>query len=153
MLSTIIFAGFFLILASSAGNAIAFAKHILLAAEGGTNSIELDGRLVHFFAIIIVLVVCLLHYFSSRFGMFLNRVLALFKGLLLFSVFVAGVIASRKEGSGLSDFRHIQGKHASVDSIAALGLILYAYQGWENANYVSTQRNALQTIYIFEAEA
>ena len=85
--------------------------------------------------------------------MFLNRVLALFKGLLLFSVFVAGVIASRKEGSGLSDFRHILGKHASVDSIAALVLILYAYQGWENANYVSTQRNALQTIYIFEAEA
>ncbi|OCL12989.1 amino acid transporter [Glonium stellatum] len=142
MLSAVIFAGFFLILASSAGNAIAFAKHVLLAAQDGTNSMELDGRLVHFFAVTVVLAVCLLHYFSHRFGMFLNRVLALFKGLLLFSIFVAGVIASRKEGSGLSDFRHVPGKHANVDSIAALVLILYSYQGWENANYVAGEIRA-----------
>lgn len=97
---------------------------------------ELDTRLVRFIAISVLSVVCLLHYFSNRFGLFLNKLFAIFKTVLLLTVFIAGVKASSKEGSGLSDFGKTHGDRGATDGLSALVLIFYAYQGWENANYV-----------------
>jgi len=132
-----LFSAFFLVLANSAGNSIAFAKQILLIAlpQAGKTS-DLDARLVRFIAIVILTVICLLHYFSGKLGRFMNKLLALFKGCLLFSVFVAGVKAAHKEGSGLKDFTQKHDSGSGINSLAALVLILYSYQGWENANYV-----------------
>jgi amino acid transporter len=104
-----------------------------------TSTTDFDERLVRFIAIIILTTVCLLHYFSSKLGLFLNKAIALYKVLLLISVFIAGVIASRREGSGISDWYDKHGPNGNTkraDSLAASVLILYAYQGWENANYV-----------------
>jgi amino acid transporter len=69
-------------------------------------------------------------------------VLALFKGLLLLVVVIAGARAAHKEGSGLKDFAHRHKGTSSMDSLAALVLILYSYQGWENANYVAGEIKA-----------
>jgi amino acid transporter len=141
LLATILFSGFFLVLGNSYGNSVAFAKHTMLAANpAAANTTELDSRIVRLIAIFVLSIVCLLHYFSSRSGLFLNRALALFKVILLFTVFVAGVKVAHKEGSGLKDFSEVHGKRSSGDGLAAMVLILYAYQGWENANYVSPKR-------------
>jgi amino acid transporter len=138
LLATILFSGFFLMLGNSYGNSIAFAKHVLLAANPSiTNTTELDSRVVRLIAVFVLSVVCLMHYFSGRFGRFLNKVLAIFKIGLLFTVFVAGVKASYSKESGTQDFKVVHGERHSLDGLAAMVLILYAYQGWENANYAS----------------
>jgi amino acid transporter len=120
------------------GNSVTFAKHVMLAANPSTSiSTELDSRMIRFIAIVVLTVVCLLHYFSSRFGLFMNKVLAIFKLLLLVTVIIAGVNAAKEPGSGLKDFEESYGKKNSADGLAAMVLILYAYSGYENANYVS----------------
>ena len=99
---------------------------------------DLDTRLVRFIAVAVLSVVCLLHYFSNRFGLFMNKLFAMFKTVLLLTVFIAGMKASTKDGSGLADFGKTQGSRGAADGLSAMVLIFYAYQGWENANYVRT---------------
>jgi amino acid transporter len=133
----VLFSGWFLLLANSYGNSVTFAKHVMLAASPSTSmSTELDSRLIRFIAIVVLAFVCLLHYFSGRFGLFMNKLLAIFKVLLLTTVIIAGVNSSNKPGSGLKDFKESHGKKNSADGLAAMVLILYAYSGYENANYV-----------------
>jgi amino acid transporter len=137
LLATILFSGFFLSVSTSHGNSVAFAKQVLLAAEPSSRiSSDLDSRLVRFIAIVSLAAACLLHYFSGRFGLFMNKLLAVFKILLLFTVFVAGVKASRTPDSGLKDFTQSHGPKGRWDGLAALVSILYSYAGYENANYV-----------------
>ncbi|KAL6252611.1 hypothetical protein RBB50_000330 [Rhinocladiella similis] len=143
LLSTILFSAFFLCLGNSYGNSVTFSKQTLLASDSSaTKMAELDTRLVRFIAISVLSVVCLLHYFSNRFGLFLNKLFAIFKTVLLLTVFIAGVKASSKEGSGLSDFGKTHGDRGATDGLSALVLIFYAYQGWENANYVAGEIRA-----------
>jgi amino acid transporter len=138
LLATIIFSGFFLVLGNSYGNSVTFAKQILLASDTSyENTTDIDERLIRFIAIVVLSAVCLLHYFSNKFGLFLNKLFAIFKTILLFTVFVAGVKSARKEGSGLDDFTQTHGASDSANGLAAMVLIFYSYQGWENANYVS----------------
>jgi amino acid transporter len=137
LLATVLFSGFFICLGNTAGNAIAFAKHVLLAANPTADrTTELDGRLISFVAVSILTVICLLHHFSQHMGLFLNRAFALYKIALLFVVFVAGVAARNKKPSGKSGFDTVYAGGNKGDSLAALVYILYSYQGWENANYV-----------------
>jgi amino acid transporter len=125
------------VLGNSYGNSIAFAKQTILASDPTTTkTTDLDARLVRFIAIVVLSVVCLLHYFSNRFGLFMNKVFAIFKTGLLFTVFVAGVRVAGNKGSGLADFKDTHGERNSADGLAAMVLIFYSYQGWENANYV-----------------
>ena len=124
-------------LGNSYGNAVTFAKQVLLASDSRyEKTSQLDDRLIRFIAIVVLSAVCLLHYFSNKFGLFLNKLFALFKTVLLFTVFVAGVKAARKEGSGFDDFTQSHGMRNPADGLAAMVLIFYSYQGWENANYV-----------------
>ncbi|KAK7897883.1 hypothetical protein LTR67_004515 [Exophiala xenobiotica] len=136
LLSTILFAAFFLCLGNSYGNAVTFAKQTILASDPSANRMsDLDTRLVRFIAVAVLSVVCLLHYFSNRFGLFMNKLFAMFKTVLLLTVFIAGMKASTKDGSGLADFGKNQGSRGAADGLSAMVLIFYAYQGWENANY------------------
>lgn len=137
LLATILFSGFFIFLSNSYGNSVTFAKQTILASDSSiARTTDLDSRLVRFIAIVVLSTVCLLHYSSNRFGLFLNKLFAIFKTILLFTVFVAGVKAAGKEGSGLADFYDNHGVRHPTDGLAAMVLILYSYQGWENANYV-----------------
>jgi amino acid transporter len=114
---------------------------LLAAIPSAESSSDFDPRLVRFIAVCILSAICLLHYFSSQLGLFLNKLLALYKALLLFSIFIAGMIASGKEGSGAHDWttKYPPGHgNRGISSLAALVLVLYSYTGWENANYVST---------------
>ncbi|KIW06544.1 uncharacterized protein PV09_02974 [Verruconis gallopava] len=146
LLATMLASSFFLILWNSSPNSFAFAKHVLLASIPTANSSQdFDPRLIRFIAFSILTTICLLHYFSSKLGLFLNKVLALFKACLLLSIFIAGMVATRKPNSGTIDWsvKHgPKGKTNGADSIAAFVLILYSYTGWENANYVAGEIKA-----------
>ena len=142
MLTATLFSGFFVLLANSAGNSIYFAKQVLLAANSEIETTsDLDKRLVNFIAITVLSFVCMLHYLSAELSLFLNRWLAAFKVGVLFACFVAGVIARMKTGPGESGsvgITAVQPGYNPSEGIAALVYVLYSYQGWENANLVSS---------------
>ena len=140
LLATVLFSGFFICFGTSASNSIAFARYIILAAEPNVQNIEdLDGRLVGYVAITINLVTCLLLYFSNGLALALNRLNALYKIGLLLAVFITGAVASREQGSGTQDFETTYSSNLT-QTLSALVYILFAYQGWENANYVRLLR-------------
>lgn len=113
-----------------------FAKHVLLSANPEVaKTVELDSRLVRFIAIVCVSVVCLLHYSSSKAGLFLNKLLAWYKVILLVVVFSAGITYAHKNGSKWHDDT-IPPRGSSLDAMGAMVSVFYTYQGWENANYV-----------------
>ncbi|KAF2730347.1 hypothetical protein EJ04DRAFT_567848 [Polyplosphaeria fusca] len=144
LLATILFSGFFLCLGNSYGNSVQFAKHVLLAADEKVEfTKDLDSRLVRFIAVCVVTLVCIIHYSSSRAGLFLNKTLFWYKIVLLFVVFVAGISYSDKHGSQWHD-RTAPERGSSMDGLAAMVLIFYSYQGWENANYVAGEIRALE---------
>jgi amino acid transporter len=142
LLATIMFSGFFLLLANSYGNSIQFAKHVLISALPHLeDSKELDPRLVRYIAISVITLVCLIHWFSSRAGLFLNKLVAWYKTILLLVVFIAGMVYSGKHGSEWDD---TVDRGSATDGMAGMVLIFYSYQGWENANYVAGEIRAFE---------
>lgn len=100
---------------------------------------DMNTALIRFITICILTLVCLLHYFSGKFGLFMNRLLAIFKLVLLVVVTIAGLITPGGEGSGRNDFQKVHEGKSGEEGLSAMVLILYTYQGWENANYVRNQ--------------
>ena len=143
-LASCIFAVFFVLLGNTAANAIAFAKHMLVAFEDSNPNP--DYRLQRFIALVCVSFICLLHFFSRKMGIFVNNALAAYKiGLLLFVVVagfacLAGAGAGDQKGDGYGKVNlgdAFTGSSGSPYAYASAMLsVLYAYQGWENANYV-----------------
>jgi amino acid transporter len=130
---TMAFATFFITIANTSGNAIAFARFVMIAALPTETKLEaLDSKVVKLVAINIVSVVCLLHYFSHNLGRFLNKLLAIYKFCLLMAVIIAGFCASRVK-NGEFDRNVAQN---TKNQLGGLVLVLYSFTGWENANYV-----------------
>jgi len=144
MLATILYAGIFISLANTAGNAFTFAKYVVVAYKNIDPRVleqhpiesQLDPTLIRTIAIFIVTTICFLHYTWSKLGLFLNKAFALYKILLLLVVFVAGAIASSPKVS--------EPPISSQSKVAALIAIFYAYEGWENATYVAGEIGAFR---------
>src|SRR5271155_3892822 len=86
LLSVVLYSAFFICFGNTAGNSVAFAKHIIAASSPQIHqTVEFDRRLVAFIAVAVLTIICLLHYFSSGAGLFLNKILAYYKTALLFA--------------------------------------------------------------------
>ncbi len=127
LLATILFSGFFLLLANSYGNSVQFAKHILLAALPNVDATtELDPRLIRYIAISVITVSCGIHWFFPRAGLFLNKLVACYKTILLLVVFAVGMAHSAKHESHWDE--EIS-RGSKTDGMAAIVFIFYSYQG------------------------
>jgi amino acid transporter len=127
LLATILFSGYFLMLANSYGNSIQFAKHILVAAMPDLeDSRALDPRLLRYIAISAITLVCLIHWHSSRAGLFLNKLVAWYKVILLLVIFIAGMNWS---GHNESQWEGSGDESATYDGMWGMVLIFYSYQG------------------------
>ena len=137
LLQAFLFAGFFIALGHTAGNSVAFSRHILLAAQDATDPVKLyhNAALTKFVAIIVLGLVCLLLWISPKTGLFLNKLLALYKGILLLVMAIAGMASSGKDCSGAHD-SDWQAPSGGINTISGLIYIIYSYTGWENANYI-----------------
>ncbi|KAK4199065.1 putative permease [Triangularia verruculosa] len=185
-LATCIFAVQFVFFAISTANSISFSAYLVRAARGSSSTDDNylrsqqlqpnigdpeDERqwLIRGIAVAAITVVCLIHAFAPRWGIWLSNGLGAFK-LILLSLLVctgfaalAGKTASpRPNPSNFSSFhgpdmtttntRTVDGSSPLMAQEAAgyaLGLlqVLYSYGGWENANYVLTEvRNAPTTL-------
>lgn len=127
LLTTILFSGFFLLLANSYGNSIQFAKHILLAALPNVDATtELDSRLIRYIAISVITVSCAIHWFFPRAGLFLNKFVACYKAILLIVVIGMGLDYSRNHESYWNESIS---RGSKSDGMAAMVFIFYSYQG------------------------
>ena len=143
-LASCIFAVFFVLLGDTASNTIAFAKHMLVAFDD-TNE-NPDYRLQRFVALVCISFICLIHSFSRKMGIFMNNALAACKVCLLLFVVVAGFVCLAGAGGGGhkgDEYGKVNLGHAFAHSsgspyayASAMLSVLFAYQGWENANYV-----------------
>lgn len=139
------FAILFVLLGNTAANSIAFAKHMLGAFSDDPNP---DYRLQKFGALICITFICLIHLFSRQMGIYVNNTLALYKVALLVFVVVTGIVCLVGVGGkhlkeddtyGVKNLQDaFTGPSRSPHDYASAMLhILYSFQGWENANYVS----------------
>ena len=127
LLATVLFSGYFLLLANSYGNSIQFAKHVLVAAFPDLeDATELDPRLVRYIAISVITLVCLIHWHSRRSGLFLNKLVAWYKLALLVVVFIAGMVWS---GKNPSEWSNSTNGASATDGMTGMVLIFYSYQG------------------------
>jgi amino acid transporter len=94
-----------------------------------------DQRVVNLIALSILGVVCLLHYFTKRLGLILNRVSAFYKIVLVFTVAILAIGFRKKHIDFDWQVRSEPG-FKPFDSVSGFIYIVYSYSGWENANYV-----------------
>jgi amino acid transporter len=119
------------------GNALAFARFVTIASlPGYSKGQDLDSKVIKLVAVNIISVVCLIHYSSTRLGLFLNRLLALYKLCLIVAVFGAGFWAADAQYAGLGRDPKQPPRPSTISRLGAFVLVIYSYTGWENANYV-----------------
>ncbi|KAI5781499.1 amino acid permease-domain-containing protein [Geopyxis carbonaria] len=148
-LAVIVIGLLFVLLTHFAGNCVAFAKLVLQAFEPGDPNP--DYRLQKFIALCLLTAVCLLHTFSRKWGVAVNNMLAIYKVTLVTFIILVGFAAmagGRGKGVttgdpkyGLVNFENaMETRTMSMleYSTAILG-VLWAYTGWENANYVLSE--------------
>lgn len=150
-LAVIVMAMLFILLTHFAGNTLAFAKLVLQAFE--PDQPNPDFRLQKFIALCLLSCVCLLHIFSRKMGIAVNNMLAIYKVTLVTFIIIIGFAAmggARGKGRhskgltgpyGMENWKHAMDttpKSMSDYSMAILG-VLWAYTGWENANYVLSE--------------
>ena len=78
-------------------------------------------------------------YFAPRYTFTLNTLSALYKIVLMFVIFVAGIAASRGSNSGFNDFNVEYPGYNSKEVLTALVYVFQSFQGWDNANYVRSE--------------
>lgn len=144
----------FIVLGNTAGNAIVFAQYILRARgfskEDLVNPETELGWLIKGLAVSAVTGACLLHGSWRAGGIFLNNIFAMIKCCLLLVFIGAGFAfsagAGKKPEPSPSNFSpaisfdgHIEGGAGGkvYGYSQSLLLVIFAYSGYENANYVS----------------
>ncbi|KAL2138164.1 hypothetical protein VTI28DRAFT_7363 [Corynascus sepedonium] len=158
-LATCIFAVQFVLFAISTGNSISFSSYLLRA-------ILLEPRegswLNRGIAVATITVVCLIHAFAPRWGIWLGNGFGAFKLVMLSLLVCTGfaALSGRMAVPPPDNFSSFSGAGTSkspndtADSAGAAGgysiallQVLYSYSGWENANYVLTEvKNAPRTL-------
>ncbi|KAK3322578.1 amino acid permease-domain-containing protein [Apodospora peruviana] len=158
-LATCIFAVQFVLFATSTGGAISFSAYILRAANGHVTPGSWETRGI---AIAALTVVCLIHAFLPRLGIWLSNGLGAFKLILLTLVVCTGWAALdgrmvRESPKNFSSFNgpdivgdnddSMDPTRSTAGYALALLQVMYSYSGWENANYVLTEvRDAPRTL-------
>lgn len=162
----------FVLFAISTGNSISFSSYLLQAATGtpqentwlnvGIAIATITGNEPPFTSpvtrrvqcsLTAPLVVCLIHAFAPRWGIWLSNGFGAFKLIMLTLLVCTGfaALAGRTVAPRPDNFSSFHGAGSSrrdpADGPAAAGAaggysiallqVLYSYSGWENANYVS----------------
>ncbi|KAJ2907218.1 amino acid transporter [Zalerion maritima] len=160
-LATSVFAVQFILFAVSTGNSVSFSSYLLKAINPDFNSLDASwtGRAV---AAAAITVVCLIHSFIPKTGIWLSNGLGAFKIVLLLLVVCTGfaTLAGSTQADAMANFQSFDGEGSAPSGTPlavtraaryalALNQVMYSYSGWENANYVLTEvRNAPRTLKI-----
>lgn len=150
-----------MLFAVSTAGSISFSSYVMVAADPDATP---DPWVTRGVAITAITGVCLIHAFTPRLGIWLSNGLGAFKLILLSLVVFTGFAAlagrltvepprnfSSFDGPQMKGARVPEEENAALSTAAGYALallqVLYAYSGWENANYVLTEvRDAPRTL-------
>jgi amino acid transporter len=146
LLAYITYAVIFIAVFNSGTNSMQTGRMILLcvvADEPGNPDVHRD--VVRLIGVIVLTSLCLLQFFSPKTGRGLNKVLATVKILFLVALFLVGVDATSRPmttpenaevGRG-GDWLVWHDTGSRLNFAKALLAVLFAFEGWENATFVS----------------
>jgi amino acid transporter len=133
----------FIFLTHWAGNCITFGKLMLQAFDPGNHNP--NYHLQKFIALVMLTCVCAVHMFSRKMGIALNNFLAIYKVSMVVFIIIIGFAAMGRGGDGgglknlsAPELMRTEAKSMNEYATAILG-VLWAYTGWENANYVLSE--------------
>jgi amino acid transporter len=127
------YAFLFVGLFNSGTNCLQIGRETLIAIHPDE---EPNGSLVRFIGVFALMMICLIQLFSSRAGRVMNRFFALMKITFLIVLFVFGCAYIGKHG-GQTHFMEKTPNLPTFNYAQALVVVLYSYDGWENATFVS----------------
>jgi hypothetical protein len=121
-----------------------FGEQVLISAtwtgnvaKGETEpSITIEPRAMRFIAVVILSLICIFHYFTARGGRALNQALAFGKFVALLALIgLGGRTVQENKDTGAN--YPLAPTRTLSNTAAALLLVLFSFQGWENATFVS----------------
>ena len=134
LLAYTIYAFLFVALFNSCTNVLQIGRQTLIAIHPDSPT---NADLMRFIAVFALSIICFVQLFSSRAGRALNNFSAILKIIFLIVLLGFGFDALRKNGSA-GDFTHTADMKVDNFSYAqALLIVLYSYEGWENATFVA----------------
>jgi amino acid transporter len=135
LLAYTVYAFLFVGLFNSGTNVLQVGREILISIKPEQDP---NRDLVRFIGVVTISIICLIQLFSSRAGRVLNGFFALVKILFLLVLFFFGVGALRSSDEP-SDFTQEQPDVPTLNYAQGILVVLYSYEGWENANFVRIQ--------------
>ncbi|RSM09304.1 hypothetical protein CEP52_004155 [Fusarium oligoseptatum] len=137
----------FIFFFNSGTNSMQFGRYVLLCMQDNnkdatSSSKDINKDLMQLIGIVVLSIICLLQYFSPKFGRGMNKTLAVIKLAFLVALFIVGIAAtSRDVDVNRSNDWYIwygnDGKRSDLTFAKALLLVLFSFQGWENATFVA----------------
>jgi len=112
------------------------ALQILIARNPNADQ---DRDLIRFIGIVVLSIICLVQLISARAGRTVNRIFAIVKVVVLFVLFCFGANQAKIHGNSADFTKH--GTISKIEGTQALLIILYSFEGWENANFVRLIQN------------
>lgn len=172
LLAFIIYSIAFIVFFNSGSNSLQFGRMILLCIDakdtansnnpGETNqdqnesSNEINLDVMRLIGVNVLTLICLLQYFSPGFGRFMNKWLAFLKIVFLFGLI--GVAGRAKDASDDWFVTHPTaveqennsniGKPPDLAFAKALLAVLFSFEGWENATFVSLCSHLLLSLSL-----
>ncbi|KAM6530406.1 hypothetical protein FALCPG4_008533 [Fusarium falciforme] len=118
------------------------------AEQEVSNDINQD--LMRFIGVVTLSIICLLQYFSPGFGRGMNKTLAVIKLAFMVALFIVGIAATGRKIEDRSGDWYVWhptkdeqendsdiGERSDLTFAKALLLVLFSFQGWENATFVA----------------
>ncbi|XEU94919.1 hypothetical protein FSHL1_000203 [Fusarium sambucinum] len=142
LLAYIIYAIAFVLFFNSSTNALQTGRMILIVAKPGDDKVNHD--LMRFIGVFCLSLICLLQYFSPKFGRRMNVYTAVAKVFMLLGIIIVGGIAACKnktpeEWKDTYAIEDPTNYEKGVSWAKALLTVLFSFQGWENATFVTGQ--------------
>jgi amino acid transporter len=159
LLAYIIYSLMFIVFFNSATNSLQFSRMILMCidAHKADNSTLINANeerlvdpdvnqdLMRFVGVTILSIICLAQFFSPSWGRKLNKFLAVVKIGFLIGVIIVGLAAlsndiADEKGNAVAraqDWLTWHGSPSKVQFAKSLLAVLFSFEGWENATFVS----------------
>jgi len=134
LLAYVVYAFLFVAIFNSCTNILQIGRQTLIAINPDTPT---NPDLMRFIAVFALSIICFIQLFSSRAGRALNNFTSILKILFLIVLLGFGFDALRRNGSAGDFTQNIPVDVANFSYAQALLIVLYSYEGWENATFVA----------------
>jgi amino acid transporter len=99
-------------------------------------TITIEPRMMRFIAVVTLSAICLFHYFTARGGRALNQALAFGKFVALLALIGLGGRTVQETQNAGGNYP-LKPTRTLSNTATALLSVLFSFQGWENATFVS----------------